>query len=320
VKVASAFRPPRWLRSPHGQTLWGAVLRRAPRLALTWESFDLPDGDVVEVAWVSGEHRADAPTALLIHGLTGSVDSAHIRGLLAALAAHGWRAGCFHFRGCGRSPNRTPTGYHSGQSADPRHVLQQLRARWPGAPLAAVGFSLGANVLLKLVGEDGPTAPIDAAVAVSPPLVLNLCADRMERGLSRVYQRHLVRKLQAYVRSKPMAVVDPAALARVRTFRAFDDLVTAPLHGFASAEDYYRRCSSRPFLRDIAVPTLVIHARDDPFFQPEVVPTDAELSPTVRFELSERGGHVGFVAGRGRYWVDHRVPRWLDATLGSSAP
>jgi len=283
---------------------------------------ELPDGDVVEVAWVARGRAPDddptRPTALLLHGLTGSVDSAHVRGLLSALTAAGWRAGCFHFRGCGRGPNRTATGYHSGQSGDPRHVLQRLRARWPRAPLAAIGFSLGANVLLKLLGEDGEAAPVDLAVAVSPPLVLNLCADRMERGLSRGYQRHLVRKLVEYVRAKPaaMAAVDPTALARVRTFRDFDDLVTAPLHGFASADDYYRRCSSRPFLPHVAVPTLVIHALDDPFFQPEVVPRPDELPPPVRFELSRRGGHVGFVEGKGRYYVDRRVPKWLSAVSG----
>ncbi|MFT5454492.1 MAG: putative alpha/beta-fold hydrolase [Myxococcota bacterium] len=312
--IPSPFRPPWWLRNAHAQTLWGSVLRRSPALDLTWEVFDLPDGDFVEVAWVDRETAPSAPTVLVLHGLTGSVQSKPVRGLLQAFSNLGWHAGCFHFRGCGRGPNRTAIGYHSGKTDDPRHVLATLRGRSEG-PLAVAGVSLGANVLLKLLGEDGATAPVDAAVAISPPLRLRPCVDRMERGLSQLYQAHLLRRLVAGVREKVPLPVDAAALARCRTFREFDDLVTAPLHGFRDAEDYYQRASSTPFLLGIRTPTLVIHARDDPFFTPEVVPTAAELPDTVRFELSPTGGHVGFVGGASRYHLDTRVPEWLAPHL-----
>lgn len=275
---------------------------------------------MLELAHVGPEPTPHAPTVLVLHGLAGSVESPHVAGLLAACRDRGWRAVAFHFRGCGRAPNRSTIGYHSGKSDDPRFVLRLLRQRCPG-PVAAVGFSLGANVLLKLLGEDGPDAPVDAAAAVSPPLLLDRCADRLERGFSRLYQRVLLDRLRDYVRARAAAGVplDTSVLPGLRTFRDFDDAITAPLHGFADSADYYRRVSSRRFLPDIAVPTLVVHALDDPFFTPDVVPGPDEVPDCVRFEVASRGGHVGFVEGRlpgyGRYHVDRRVPDFLAGHL-----
>jgi len=319
--VDSTFRPAWWLPGPHAQTLWAGLARRAPRPPLRWEQVTLPDGDFLELAHVDRPVAPDAPTALVLHGLAGSVHSPHVAGVLDALSRRGWRAVGFHFRGCGRRPNRTITGYHSGKTDDPRFVLRQLRQQHPG-PLAVVGFSLGANVTLKLLGEDGADTVVDAAAAVSPPLVLDRCADRMERGLSRLYQRALLRDLAAYVKDKARAGVplDASVLDQVHTFRDFDDQITAPAHGFVDSADYYTRASCRPFLRTIAVPTLVLHAHDDPFFTRDVVPEPAEVPPTVRFELAPHGGHVGFVEGRlpfrGRYHADRRIPDFLDQALG----
>ena len=200
-------------------------------------------------------------------------------------------------------------------------MLRQLRER-SDAPLAVVGFSLGANVTLKMLGEDGDDALVDAAAAISPPLVLARCADRMERGFSRLYQHGLLKDLKAYVRAKDLPdgpPVDLRKLESVTTFRGFDDLVTAPIHGFADSADYYEQASSRAYLPRITVPTLVIHAHDDPFFDPSVVPQPDELPPCVEFELAPSGGHVGFVEGRlpfrGRYHVDQRVPEFLREAL-----
>lgn len=318
--VDSPFRPAWWLPGPHAQTLWAAYGRRTPKLALRWEVVELPDGDELELAHVEGSLPSDAPTVLVLHGLAGSVESPHVAGLLEACRRRGWRAIAFHFRGCGRRPNRSVIGYHSGKSDDPRHVISVLRDRY-GGPLAAVGFSLGANVLLKLLGEDGVSCPLDAAAAVSPPLRLARCADRMERGLSRHYQRFLLARLSDYIRAKADAGVelDVDTLSEVRTFRDFDDALTAPLHGFADSAEYYRLASSRPFLPDIAVPTLVVHALDDPFFMPDVVPGPDEVPDCVRFEVAARGGHVAFVEGRlpgrGRYHADTRIPEFLGQSF-----
>jgi hypothetical protein len=296
--------------------LWAAVGRRAPRVPFRWQVVELPDGDFVELAWVDRAVPAGSPTAVVLHGLAGSAHSGHVRGVLSALSEAGFRAGCLHFRGCGRGPNRTPLGYHSGKSDDPRAVIAGIEG-----PVVVVGFSLGANVLLKMLGEDGASSCVRAAVAVSPPLVLAKCADRMEQGFSQVYQAHLLRGLRRWVRSKSPMPVDPGALRRAATFRQFDDLVTAPIHGFRDASDYYARASSRPFLPHIRVPTLILHDPADPFFSPEVVPEPHELPPGVTLHLGTGGGHVGFVEGsapwKTRYWVEEVAVPWLAEQVRS---
>lgn len=319
----SPFRPAWWLPGPHAQTLWAAFGRRLPKVPHRWEVFPLPDGDEVELAWVDRDLPAGTPTVIVLHGLAGDVESSHVAGLLAALDQAGFRAGCLHFRGCGRTPNRRAEGYHSGKTDDPRHVLGVLRQREEG-PLAVVGFSLGANVTLKMLGEDGDQAVVDAAAAISPPLELAKCADRMERGFSRLYQAGLLRDLKQYVRRKDLPggpAVDLERLEAVTSFRGFDDLVTAPIHGFDDSADYYAQASSRPYLPKITVPTLIIHAHDDPFFDRSVVPAADEIPACVTFELAPSGGHVGFVEGRvpfrGRYHVDERVPGFLKGVLAA---
>ena len=311
----SSFRPAWWLSSAHLQTAWQTLFRRPPAVRLRRERLHLPDGDFLDLDWTLNEA---APVAVVLHGLEGSSRSPYARGTLDVLARHGWRAVLMHFRGCSGEPNRLDRGYHSGDTADLEHVVELLRAREPRAPLAAVGYSLGGNVLLKWLGERGARAPVCAAVAVSVPFMLGRVADRLEHGLSRAYQWWLLHSMRTGLRRKfarRPAPVDLTGLSAWRTFRSFDEHVTAPLHGFAGAEDYYRRASSRPFLRGIGVPTLILHARDDPFMDPDVIPASEELSATTTLELSERGGHVGFVAGaspwKPRYWLEERIPAFL---------
>ncbi|HSS65309.1 MAG TPA: alpha/beta fold hydrolase, partial [Gammaproteobacteria bacterium] len=195
----------------------------------------------------------------------------------------------------------------------------RLVAREGGKPLSLIGFSLGGNVLLKWLAETGAAAPVDAAVAVSVPFSLAAVASRLERGASRLYQWRLLSALKRRMRRKlafrplPPGIGDFSA---ARTFHQFDDKVTAPLHGFVDADDYYRRASCGPILHRVRRPTLIIHALDDPFMLPGVVPEAGDLSPQIRLELSPRGGHVGFIAGElpglPRYWLEERIPRFLD--------
>lgn len=294
-------------------------MRRSPKIALRRERLELPDGDFLDLDWTQ---NAGGPVVLVLHGLEGSSHSKYARGLLAAVQARGWRGVVMHFRGCSGVSNRLPRSYHSGETGDLSHVASLLRRREPATPIAAVGYSLGANVLLKWLGEIGLEAPLAAAVGVSPPFVLGRAADRLERGFSRLYQWALLRRLRASVMAKlaqrPMPF-DGQRLAGLRTFRQFDDVVTAPLHGFRDAQDYYTRSSCRQFLKDIAVPTLIVHARDDPFTTEDAVPPAHELAPSVTLELHEHGGHVGFVGGRWpwrpRYWLEERIPQYLEAYL-----
>jgi hypothetical protein len=252
----------------------------------------------------------------VLHGLEGSLRSHYAASLIDGLARSGFRVAFMHFRNCGAEPNRLPRSYHSGETGDLDWLASLLVARIGGPLLAAVGFSLGGNVLLKWLGERGDAAPVRTAVAVSVPFLLGEAAERMETGWSRLYQWQLVRSLRrSYGRKLPrlkaQLPVDEGELERLRTFRTFDDRVTAPLHGFAGVDDYYARASSRQFLRHIRRPTLILHAADDPFMWPRTVPTQQELSPAVQLELSTHGGHVGFVGGRWpwrpEYWLDARI-------------
>lgn len=311
-----AFRPAWWLPGPHAQTLWPVLFRRRPRLALRRERLELPDGDFLDLDWTIGER---GPIVLILHGLEGSSASHYARGLLAALVRHGWRGVVMHFRGCSGQPNRLARRYCAADTADLAYVADWLRRREPDTPLAAVGYSLGGNALLKWLGEAGADLPLRAAVAVSTPFLLDHTARRLQQGFSRLYQLHLLRALKGGYRAKfrhrSDGPIPLAELAAIRDFYGFDDRITAPLHGYAGVHDYYARASCRPDLGRIRVPTLILHASDDPFMRPETAPKASELSSSVRLELSPGGGHVGFVAGpwpwRADYWLERRIPAFL---------
>ncbi len=304
LTTPASYAPVAWLPDGHTQTLWAAFCRRAPAVLARRERIELNDGDFVDLAHVGPE---GAPLVLVLHGLEGDLQSPYARALLSATAARGWHGVLMHFRGCSGEPNRLARSYHSGDTGDLARIAALLAARGPA--LAVVGYSLGGNVLLKYLGERGTSADCAAACAVSVPFDLAIAADTLNRGFARVYQRRLVASLQAKARRKFArleAPIDLAELARWRDFRSFDDRVTAPLHGFASAADYYARSSSRPFLREVAVPTLIVHAQDDPFLDPQGIPSAEELAAPITLELAARGGHVGFVATEAS-WLERRI-------------
>lgn len=223
-----------------------------------------------------------------------------------------------NFRSCSGALNRTPRLYHSGETGDLRYVLELLRRRFPGRLLGAVGFSLGGNILLKYLGEEGSATPLAAAVAISVPFDLAAGARRLERGFSRAYRRYLVGKLKRKTLAKAALLdgrVDLERVRRSRTFEEFDDAATAPLHGFAGARDYYARCSSNQFLTAVRVPTLLIQAQDDPFLPHSEIPRAAVAgNALLAAEFPRRGGHVGFVSGppwAPRFWAEGRAAEFL---------
>lgn len=314
--MTEAFKPAWWCRGPHAQTLWPYLFRRNPRVVLRRERLELPDGDFLDLDWTTGTH---GPIVLVLHGLEGSSDSKYVRGLLKAVHERGWRGVLMHFRGCSGEPNRLPRRYHSGETGDLEHVLTLLHQRHANTPLAAVGYSLGGNVLLKWLGESGHRSPLRAAVAVSVPFLLDDSASRLERGISRLYQWSLVRRLRHATEEKRQRMALPlriSDMSTLRTFRHFDEQVTAPLHGFEGADHYYRVSSSRQYLPGIQLPTLILHALDDPFMHPAIAPLATDVSPTVNLEISATGGHVGFVAGNwpwtAEYWLETRIPDYLN--------
>ena len=316
VTRSTDFRPAWWLPGPHTQTLWSVLCRRRPRLILQRQQLELSDGDFLDLDWLPGGR---GPIVLILHGLEGSSASHYACGLLAAIAQRGWRALVMHFRGCSGKPNRLARSYCAADTADVAQLVNWLRQREPDTPLAAVGYSLGGNVLLKWLGESKTDNPLRAAIAVSVPFLLDTTARRLNQGFSRLYQAYLLRALKRSYQNKFQSHPNPPVpldeLATLRDFLGFDDRITAPLHGFANVHDYYAQASCRPYLRHIHVPTLILHALDDPFMLPAVVPDASELASCVHMELCPHGGHVGFVAGRwpwrAEYWLERRIPEFL---------
>lgn len=319
--VESDFRPPYWLRNPHLQTLLPYLARQRARPTVRRERLELADGDFIDLDWTCG---SGGPVVIVLHGLSGSVDSHYARTILSVLHRRGMRGVLMNFRGASGEPNRLPRTYHGGETSDLSLLVRALRAREPHTPLAMVGYSLGGNVLLKWLGEQGDEAPLRAAVAVSVPFELHRATDRLMQGFSRVYQWHILRCLKRSLAVKARTVelpFDISILEDIATFRRFDDVITAPLHGFRDADDYYRRASARRYLTDIRIPTLIVHALDDPFVPASALPGPQELSAATVLEVARHGGHVGFVSGRpisGR-WLERRVMAFLSAHLASAA-
>jgi hypothetical protein len=297
--MSDEYLAPRWLAGAHAQTIYPAVFRPAA-VALRRERFDTPDGDFVDFDWRDAQGMApDTPTVVLFHGLEGNSSSHYARALTRRLQAIGWRGVIPHFRGCSGEPNRLPRAYHSGDYADIGWMLSTIRTRVPGAPLYAVGVSLGGSALLNWLGRERERAlsTLVAAAAVSAPLDLAAAGTAIGQGLNRVYARHflstLVPKALAMAERFP-GTLDAAAVRRAQSMHAFDDVVTAPLHGFGGVEDYWRRASSKPWLNGVAVPTLVLNAKNDPFIPARSLPGAESVSEAVTLEQPAHGGHAGF--------------------------
>lgn len=324
----TAFRPPWWLKGGHAQTLAGKLFKPKPDLDLRRERLDTPDGDFIDLDFMP-EARSPRPIVIVLHGLEGSARRSYVLTALAALDAQGlWGVG-LNFRSCSGELNRTSRFYHSGETGDLAHVLAMLAERFPGMPMGALGFSLGGNALLKYLGEVGESEspPLQAAAAISVPFDLSAGARTLETGfMGRLYTFYFMRMLRRKTSLKREILseaVDVDAVLRAKTLRAFDELATAPLHGFAGAEDYYARSSSAGFLERIRAPTLLLHSLDDPFLPAHAVPRDTvERNPALTGVFTKRGGHVGFIGGGQplwpRPWAELEAARFLAHHLGTS--
>ena len=332
------YRAPLWLPGGHAQTIYAAVLMPRARVAYRRERWETPDGDFIDLDWIEQDSGfgirdskdriqdqgfriqqqpsdKNAPLVVLFHGLEGSSRSHYSVALMAALRSRGMRGVAVHFRGCSGEPNRLPRAYHSGDAREIDWIVRRLRARNAGTPLFAVGVSLGGNALLKWLGESGEAAAriVDGAAAISAPLDLMAAGDALGQGFNLLYARNFLATLRAKSLAKlerHPGLYDADAVHAARTLRAFDDLVTAPLHGFRNTDDYWTRASSKPGLRNIRVPTLTLNARNDPFLPAAALPGAREVSGAVTLEQPEHGGHVGFVGGAfpGNFdWLPLRV-------------
>ncbi len=310
------YHAPRWLPGGHLQTIYAAKLMPRSAVAYRRERWDTPDGDFIDLDWTEDPSVSGArPLIVLFHGLEGSSRSHYALALMAALRSRGMRGVVVHFRGCSGELNRLPRAYHSGDAPEIDWILRRLRVQNTGAPMFAMGVSLGGNALLKWLGDNGESAArvIDAAAAVSAPLDVMAMGDALGQGFNLVYASNFLQTLKAKSLAKlerHPGLYDADAVRASRTLREFDDLVTAPMHGFKNTDDYWTRASSKPGLRNIRVPTLVLNARNDPFLPAPALPAAGEVSPVVTLEQPEQGGHVGFVSGPfpGRLeWLPQRV-------------
>jgi predicted alpha/beta-fold hydrolase len=328
------YTPAWWVPGAHLRTLWGKFARRRPQLATRVERWPTPDGDELELHRVdpANPDSAHGGRLLVLHGLEGTIQSHYLVGILAEARRRGWSADALIFRTCNGKTTRARRLYHSGETADLDLVIQRLVREHCGQPLALAGFSLGGNVLLKWLGERGDDLPseVRSAAAVSVPFDLERGARFIERGFSRVYTRHFLRTLRSKARarlSRDPDLFEASALAKAHTLFEFDDAVTAPVHGFANARDYYHRSSSIRFLAMVRRPTLLLSAYDDPFLPGDVlhdVAALAAMNPCLTAEFHERGGHVGFISGRWpwspRYYAEDRLLTFLQSALVETQP
>ncbi len=311
-RITRQFSAPWWLPNRHLQTTYSTIFPPLVGNDVTWEQLELPDGDFIDLCW-SGPTKS--PIIILLHGLEGSVKSPYIRLMLDCLSKAGWRVVVMHFRGCSGRLNRLAQSYHAGYIYDLEFLINTLRKRFASQMLSAIGFSLGGNVLLHYLARN-TAAPVNRAIAISVPFDCSSCSD----SISTFYRLNLLTTMKEKTIQKIRQNYDgmPVSVKEVRSissFRVFDDAITAPLHGFVNATDYYESSNIRPWLKTIEHPVLIIHAQDDPLVPANGVPTARELSCSTRLELSTHGGHVGFISGSSpwnrQFWLKDRILDFL---------
>jgi len=319
------YRAPWWLPGGHLQTIYPYfLLKRAPP-PYRRERWETPDGDFIDLDWLD-KSVDDAPLVALFHGLEGGSSSHYATALMRAIGRNHWRGVVIHFRGCSGEANRLPRAYHSGDANEIAWILQRLRALNPGTSLFAAGVSLGGNALLKWLGREQASArfSIDAAAAVSAPVDLMTAGGRLSTGVNRLYGHHFLQTLKykslAKLQSFP-DLYDANIVRNARTLREFDNVVTAPLHGYRDTDDYWTRASSKPDLGGIAVPTLIVHARNDPFLPGRHLPETGQVSASVTLDFPDGGGHTGFASGRfpgNLDWLPDRLLAYFSENIAKA--
>ncbi|WP_455222036.1 hydrolase [Kaarinaea lacus] len=317
--IHSPFQPSWWLRNRHVQTILPFLLKTNNNIPYKKQKLELPDGDFVDVFWCDTEKKPQhevQPLVIVLHGMGGCFQSHYIPGMVKALLSRGYRVAFLHARGCSGEPNRLPVTFHAADTSELQQLVLTAKEENPDQPVAALGFSLGGSIILKWLAENNGNNLLAAAVTMSIPFDLSETADKINTGFSRVYQQYLLRQLKTLAIRK--TALHPAPLStqeiqRIKTLRDYDNRMTAKINGFETVDNYYRIASCKQYLKNIRTPTLIIHAIDDPFVPVDSIPTENELATQVILELSQRGGHVGFIhhhAHQARY-CETRAPAFL---------
>ena len=320
---SSSFKPAWWLSNPHFQTMAAKFLRRNEKVVTCREIVQLPDNDSLELAWTElPKGQENKPIIILLHGLEGSVDSHYAKGMLKTLKAHGWIGVLMHFRGCGQYPNKLGRSYHSGDIEDISYLVSLIERRYPLNKKAIIGFSLGGNVLANYLAKTANTT-IKAGVMICAPFDLISCSKCINKGVSKIYQKYLIDMLktnaQIKIERQQVEHISLKQLQKIKTLWDFDNQYTAPLNGFVDALDYYHQASGKQLLAKINTPCLIIHAQDDPFLCHRSTVESLNINTNIHFEVSKKGGHVGFITGNNplnpHYWLEQRVPAYLARYL-----
>ena len=321
----STFKPAWWLNNRHLQTIVPRFYSVKNSFRPFEQEFNLSDGDFLELIWSRSPAyiNEQTPIVIVLHGLEGSFDSFYAKRMMNAIHQKGWVGLLMQFRGCGKKQNRLAKTYHSGQTEDVAELVKYVHKKFPNNPKYSVGFSLGGNMLAKYLGEESSNSVLSGGIVISAPLDLSICAHAIGQGFSAVYQKYLVDKLRNKTKDKLALMnerfpikVTANELDEIKVLTEFDDAVTAPINEFKSAAEYYEKSSANKFLASISTPTLIIHAKDDPFMSEAVIPTKDKLSSSVRFELSKAGGHVGFISGlnpfKPKFWAENRTIEFIQ--------
>ena len=316
------FNPPLLLKNKHIQTSYATLFRKLPKHTFDIQRFELSDGDFIECFWYNKRtNKQTRPIVLLFHGLAGSYKSTYIQGTMRELDKNGFDSVVVHFRSCSGVMNKEPISYHSGKTDDSLSFSKHVKETYPDVKLFAIGYSLGANMLLKLLGEAKDKPLFKAAIAISAPMQLDISADSINKGFARVYQKRLVNDLNILLEKKyethdiqALINLEKSEVKKISSFWEFDEAYTAKVHGFKSARDYYEKSSAKQYLKHIQTNTLIIHALDDPFMCPEILPKADEISKYVELEIYKNGGHVGFIEGsllKPIYWLEQKIPSYF---------
>ncbi len=311
-----SFEPVFWYRHPHVQTVFAGKFRRAPIVQYDKERLELPDGDFLDLFWTQKPQREGA-LVVLLHGVAGSAQSPYIRAMASVLASEGFGVASLNFRGAGEI-NRKVEAYHAGEIKDLEYVLEQLREKHPHTSIFAIGFSLGGSILLNHLGRSASV--LSGAIAVSVPVDLTSTAKKLQREFFGIYDRFIVRSLRRMAKEKWFFLEGMGfskEVLKARTVWEFDDKITAPIFGFENAQDYYQQCSSKLVLSQIAVPTLLLQSKDDPFLDIPSFPKPDQVSSAVTCLYTQYGGHVGFVRSPLRFgsYVEEQAVQFINDLL-----
>jgi len=316
------FTPAFGLKNKHLQTLYSTFFKPSLNLDFEIERFEFEDTDFTQCYWYKTKNsNKNTPVVMLFHGLAGSYKSPYIQGTMKKLSDVGFDCVLIHFRGCD-IPNNLPRSYHSADTQDAKEILNSLQKRYSDNKFYAVGYSIGGNMLLNLLAQLKDASPFEKAISVSAPMQLDICANSMNKGFSRFYQYILLKDLKKALEEKfdrfdmqSLIGIKKSQIKDIKDFWEFDNIYTAPIHGFKTAQNYYKVCSAKQYLKDIQTQTLIIHSRDDPFMSEEILPNADEISPCIELEIYDYGGHVGFISNsifRANYWLEERIVNYFS--------